>query len=344
MGTAVFHTENETNAAPVRRGRRWRRIRFGLAAFVLAALGVGAAVPAIRLSGQSFTAADLERQYTVVTNDRWAECDKGGCATKTGTHKQVQILPSMGVSLVLPSGFTVQIVPAATGLGPLPTFTTDEGARFGLPGIDRITGRFIRGSIRFTNAGGGWDVDLPDGTRRTITWERASGSVTVTDHEPDGSAHTLELNAGDVVPLVPGSIDPDAQTLEKAVTFDLPEGSRVHIFPSFNAAYVGALPEPRQPPAVRGRTLAPPSLPTRQMLPRAEAERYGLTPTGPYDATLPTTDDGGEWHVNLPDGTQRTISWEAGDDHVTMRDRRDGAQTREQRITMGHEVPLIPFR
>lgn len=332
-------------SAAAKRGVRGRRTTpLTLAALVVAALGVGVAVAATRLSSQNFTPADLERQYTVVTNDRWAECSQDGCVTKTGTHKQLQILPSMGVNFVLPSCRAVQIVPAAgAGLGPLPTFRDEEGARFGLPGIDTRTGRFIDGSIRIRPGSGSWTVDLPGGTQRTISWQRATGSVTMTDRTDDGSRETADLHAGDVVALVPGSIDPEEQTLEKAVTFDLPEDGRVHIFPSFNTAYVGSLPHQIQPPSDSGMAFKLPPLPPRQLLPRAEAERYGLTPTGPYDAKLPTTKDGGEWHVHLPDGTKRTISWNAGDDHVMIRDRRNG-RTGDQRITIGHQISLVPFR
>lgn len=339
---ALTDLREDLNVAAKRRLRRRHTLRLAVAAFVLATIGVGAAVAATRLSGQNFTPADLERQYTVVTNDRWDECDESGCVTKTGTHKQVQILPSMGVSFILPSGFAVNIVPA-TGAFALPTFLNDERARFGLPGLDRRTGKFIHGSIRLTGEGGTWNIDLADGTKRTISWQRATGSVSMTDRAQDGSLESAELHAGDVVPLAPDSMDPDAQTLEKAVTFDLPEGGRVHIFPSFNTAYVGSL--PYQPPRMSDldRAFAPPPLPPRQMLPRAQAQRYGLTPTGPYDARLPVSPGGGEWHVELPDGTERTISWEAGDDHVTIQDNRNG-RTDEQRITIGHQLPLVPFR
>lgn len=130
---------------------------------------------------------------------------------------------------------------------------------------------------------------------------------------------------------MPDSIDPRAHTLEKAVTFDLPSGARVHIFPIFNATYVGALPLPAQPrPA--------------QTLSRTEAERYGLTPMSDSQALLPIRRDGGEWHVVLDGGVERTISWNAGDDNVTIRDRRRDGATREQQVPVGHELPLVPFR
>ena len=277
-----------------------------------------------------------------MTNDRWAECGKDGCVTKTGTHRQVQILPSMGVSFVLPSGLPVSIIPAAGGMGPLPTYLDEERARYGLRGIDRATGKFTAGRIHFTRTSGEWQLDLPDGTSRTITWARPTGSLTVTDRRPDGSAETTELHAGDVVPLVPDSIDPQARTLEKAVTFDLPSGSRVHIFPTFNETYVGALPLPRDEKSALGTFQPPP--PLRQTLPRAEAERYGLAPTGEFEARLPVTEDGGEWRVDLGNGLERMITWDASDDHVTIRDRRSDGETREQRIPIGHELPLVPFR
>jgi hypothetical protein len=324
------------------RVRRRRANRLAAVSLVLATLGVGGAFAATKWIGQDFTPADLARQYTVVTNDRWAECGTDGCVTKTGTHKQVQILPSMGVSFVLPSGLPVSIIPAV-GMGPLPTYLDEERARYGLRGIDRATGRFMAGSIHHTRTGGEWQLDLPDGTSRTIAWQRATGSLTVTDRKPDGSTETAELHAGDVVPLVPDTIDPHARTLEKAVIFDLPSGSRVHIFPTFNETYVGALPPPARDTTGAFGTIQPPP-PFRQTLPRAEAERYGLTPTGELEAKLPVTEDGGEWRTDLGNGLERTITWDAGDTHLTISDRRGDGKTREQRVPIGHELPLVPFR
>ena len=332
---ALARLRDELERAARRRIRKRRGSRVAVVAVALAAVGVGAALAATGWIGRDFTPRDLERQYTVVTDDTWLECGERGCESRAGTHRQVQILPAMGVTFVLPSGFPVNIVPAAGGLGPLPTFLDEERARYGLPGVDRATGRSSRGTVAYGDDGGTWRVRLPDGTARAITWTRSTGSVLVTDRSPGGAVETTPLHAGDVVPLVPGSLDAAARTLEKAVTFDLPSGSRVHIFPTFNETYVGYLPLPARDP----RSARP-----RQVLPRAEAARYGLKPVADFEATLPVTASGGEWVVDLGGGIERAISWDAGDDHVTVRDRRGDGATREQRVPVGHELPLVPFR
>ena len=54
------------------------------------------------------TPADIERQATLVTS----ECDgHGHCKPVTASHKEMTILPSMGVVFVLPNGDTPSLLP-----------------------------------------------------------------------------------------------------------------------------------------------------------------------------------------------------------------------------------------
>jgi hypothetical protein len=248
----------------------------------------------------------------------------------------------MGVSFVLPSGVAVNIVSATGIFGPGPTYLDEERARFGLPGLTP-GGTFRKGTVELTRTGGSWEVSLDDGTTRTITWRRRDGSMQMLDRAPDGAVSTTRLHAGDVVELAPGSIADEARTLEKAVTFDLPSGIRVYVLPTFNETYVGFLPSPL-PPSRRHRLLGDiPVFFSPQVIARSEAERWGLTPTGDWNAQLPTSDGGGTWTVDLPDGTRRTISWRKGDRHVTIHDR-SGEKEQTVDVPIAHELPLVPFR
>ena len=305
------------------------------------AIATGVGLGSSSWVGSDVTPADIHRQATVVTNDKWGECGVDGCVTKTGSHTQVQILPATGVSFVLPSGAGINIVPAFGGFAG-PTYLDEERARYGLPGLTP-GGTFQKGTVRLTAIGGSWEVTLNDGTTRTITWRRRDGSMQMVDRDAGGGLITTRLHAGDVVELVPGSIPDEARTLEKAVTFDLPSGIRVYVLPTFNETYVGFLPSLL--PQTRKHMLlgAIPRFASPQVIARSEAERWGLTPTGDWNARLPTGEGGGEWAVELPDGTRRTISWERGDRHVTIRENGDG-EDRTVDVPIGHELPLVPFR
>jgi hypothetical protein len=239
----------------------------------------------------------------------------------------------MGVTFVLPDGSPVTIVPTF-GLLPLPTHLNDARSQFGLPGLD-ASGHRTQGTVEIDHTGGSWMAMLPDGRVRTVRWVNATGSLTVADRLPDGKQQTTTYHPGDVVPLVPDSIDAAARTLDKAVTFDLPDMGRVSIFPTFNETYVdgpalGSAAPPTQP-AVPSPGLDP-----------TYGERYGLTPT-PQGVLLPVSAQGGEWRVVLPDGTQRTISWQKADASVFVTDTRtDGVEHRVD-VPIGHELPLVPF-
>jgi hypothetical protein len=79
-------------------------------------------------------------------------------------------------------------------------------------------------------------------------------------------------------------------------------------------------------------------------LPAGAAEKYGLAPIGEYNGKLPVTADGGSWSVHLPDGTERTIRWHAGEPQVAISDRSPSGAEHESDIPIGHELLLIPFR
>jgi hypothetical protein len=180
---------------------------------------------------------------------------------------------------------------------------------------------------------------------RVVRWNDKSGSVVAIDHNPDGSTKTTVFHSGDVVALVPGSLDSTARTPEKAVTFDLPDGQPIYIFPSFNETFVAYLPHPpanaANPPS-HGANPAPPSIMVTTH-PADQARSFGLTVT-PSGIVLPVTDRGGIWNVTLPGGTNREISWSAGDNFVVVTvTHSDGSQD-DVEVPIGHELPLIPFR
>ena len=288
-----------------------------------AALAAGAYAAAQAIwSGHNLTPADVERQASTVYHDKWSVCDgHGHCTDATGTHRQVTVLPSMGVVFVLPDGDSTVLlptesiwdIPAAGDTGP--PLHDDSGNAWG-------TAHPLR-DPRGDWLGGVWNVPLPDGSERTITWDQATGAVTVRD----GDGTTAQLHTGDVVPLVPGSVADQPRTLDKAVIFDLPTSNRVIIFPRLNETYIDW---------VEGPTQAEP-------LSYGEAAKYGLTPVGHYDGKLPVTPSGGTWTAHLTGGLTRTISWQAGDSFVTAEDT-TASGTTTTRVPIGHELPLVPFK
>jgi hypothetical protein len=309
----------DLHAAARRRIRRRRQLLYALFLPLALAVGVGTAFAVTSTwTGHDVTPADIERQVSVVTEP--TDCSDVGCNGRV--HKEVVIVPAMGVTFVLPNGRSTNLVPAG-GFGPGPPppghKLTREQARYGWPEL--------------TRTGGLWSLQLPDGTRRRITWRRADGSMTITDTAPDGSATVTPVHAGDVLPLVPDSIDANMRSPEKAVTFDFPDGVRVFIFPTFNETYVGFLPLELR--AMGG---------IAEVMPRGEASRYGLIPKGEWNATLPVTPDGGTWTVSLPDGGERTITWKAGESEVAVTDAKANGETEKFSVPIGHELPLVPFR
>ena len=130
-----------------------------LAAAVLAG-GAYAAARAI-WGGHDMTPADIQRQATVVTS----ECDgQGRCTPVTPSHKEVNIVPSMGVVFVLPDGdstslvpaFPIWNIPAAGGPGELhgQPLRDDSGNTWGRAHV-------LRNGAGAWN-GGVWIVPLPE--------------------------------------------------------------------------------------------------------------------------------------------------------------------------------------
>jgi len=311
-----------------------RKTALSLLALAAAAILAGGAYAAARTlwSGHDITPADIERQATTVYNDKWSECDgHGHCRDVTGTHKEVDILPSMGVVFVLPTDDTdgefVSIVPAA-GILSIPTAWGGPAPGSPMRPLHRHPGASFK-PLRDDSgpyAGGVWTVPLPDGGKRTITWHVADGSIVMRD-SVGGRTRSTTLHAGDVVPLIPGSLAHAPRTLDKAVTFDLPTANRVIIFPELNETYVDDVSPPQM-----AEPLAP-----------GEAAKYGLTPIGRYNGKLPVTASGGSWTAHLPDGLTRVVSWHAGDSFVTVEDM-TAAATTTTRVPIGHELPLVPFK
>ena len=299
----------------------------GVFAAAVLAGGAYAAVRAI-WPPHNMTPADIERQATVVTS----ECDgQGHCTPVRPSHKEVNIVPSMGVVFVLPDGDSTSLIPAeriwnipAAG-GPFTQpngqpLHDDSGNTWGTAHVLRNgAGEWI---------GGVWNVPLPDGGTRQITWHTASGAVTIIDSH-GGAKTTTQLQTGDVVPLIPGTVANDQRTLDKAVTFDLPTEAfaRVIIFPRLNETYIDFVHGP----------------PMTEKLPFGAAARYGLTPIGQYNGKLPVSASGGNWTTHLPNGLTRTISWRTGDSFVTVKDTTSKG-TAATRVPIGHELPLVPFK
>jgi hypothetical protein len=290
-----------------------------LAAAVLAG-GAYAAARAI-WPPHNMTPADIERQATVVTS----ECDgQGHCTPVTPSHKEVTILPSMGVSFVLPDGDVTSVVPGGGAIPAIPA--SGMPAPPGHPPRDDSGNAY--GTAHLTRAGGVWRVPLPNGGKRIITWRVRTGAITVADQQA-GQVTTARLQAGEVVPLVPGSVTGDPRTLDKAVTFDLPTEAfaRVIIFPKLNETYIDFVHGP----------------PVTEKLPYGAAAKYGLTPIGHWNGKLPVSASGGTWTTHLPGGLTRTISWHAGDSFVTVKDTTSiGTDTTQ--VPIGHELPLVPFK
>lgn len=334
LALLTFREQLRVAAARRAHARRRRRAAAALAFVLLVFTGGAFAADRLLFSQHDLTPPDIERQATVVLNDRWLDCSGGRCKPERGTHREVVIMPSMGVTFVLPDGSSVGIVPAF-GLLPLPTHLDATRAQFGLPGMD-AAGHRTQGTVQIDPTGGSWTSTLPSGAQRIVRWVRATGSLTVTDRLSNGEQTTTAYHPGDVVPFIPDSIDPAARTPEKAVTFDLPNGTQVLIFPTFNETYVGGVPI--------GATTPPanPAVPALGLDP-SYGERYGLTPTT-KGLLLPVSSDGGEWHVSLPDGTKRTITWRRGDESVLVTDDRPDGVEHSVVVPIGHELPLIPFR
>jgi hypothetical protein len=309
----------ELRSRSLRQQHLRRKVLLITGAIAAAAVLAGGAYAAARAiwSGHDMTPADIARQATVVTNDKWSVCDgHGSCTTKTASHQEIDILPSMGVVFVLPGAdghpdYALSLVPGGAAVEVPPS-----GWGSMSPLLDS-SGHGI---------GGVWILQRPDGSKYEVTWYSATGSVTERITDAAGRTTTVPLRAGDVVPLIPGSTDGHSRTLDKAVTFDLPSADRVIIFPQLNETYIDGVNAP----------------PDAEPLPYDSAAKYGLTPLGHYNGKLPVTVSGGSWTVHL-DGLTSTVSWTKGDSFVTVQDTSPSGTT-TTRVPIGHELPLVPFK
>jgi Sigma-70 region 2 len=120
----------------------------------------------------------------------------------------------------------------------------------------------------------------------------------------------------------------DPRTLDKAVTFDFPtSGSdRVIIFPELNETYIDSCTGrrcARSSPTARRRDMSSPDRPLQREA-AGDLKRRHVT-------------------VHLPGGLTRSMSWHAGDSFVTVEDT-TAEGTTTTRVSIGHELPLVPFK
>lgn len=289
---------------------RARTLLFAAALFLFGA-GAIATAATIGLFDRDVTRADLDARLTTITRTT-QECRAAGdCGPlHTKTVKVIYVRPSDGITLVDPNGMLIEITPA--------------GGVIGFASASSYGGELSR-SRRENNGREEAKVELPGGGARIFSWRTGKGHITATDVHPDGTNSRIILHSGDVVPLLPGTLDDQPLTPDKAVTFDLANGDYpLWIYPQRNEAYVGGL--PWQP---GGGGVA---------LPAGLAQRYGLTDQGGhYD--LPIGPSGGSWSYTVDQGRLRTVSWKAGETTVTVTDRAvNGTVLGTESISIGRQV------
>lgn len=135
---------------------------------------------------------------------------------------------------------------------------------------------------------------------------------------------TATLRSGDVVPLIPRSLDDQPLTPDKAVTFDLADGDYpVWIYPQRNEAYVGGAPWADR----------------RTPTPSDVVRRYGLVERAGHDGyNVPSDASGGLWSFTLDGGVTRTVTWDAGERTVNVIDRCAGDIVGQERLEAGRRV------
>jgi hypothetical protein len=219
-----------------------------------------------------------------------------------------------GVLFIDPDGRYVQVVPAGNTVGSENPNTYWRAAE---------------GTLEYGKDRSHVEFALPDGGTRTIAWTPGQGTVDVTDRFGDGSTSQTALHSGDVVPLLPGTLDDQPYTPDKAVTVDLDlgrgEGYPLWIYPQRNEAFAGQAPwrEPHATPLV---------------IPEKIVTAYGLVTEAPGRYTLPVTPHGATWTFPLHDGGSRTIVWRAGDTAVAVTDHAaGGAETGSERVPVGRQ-------
>ena len=310
LARAQARLDTVIHAGTQRRSRR-RTIVLAAAALALVGAGLAAGAATTGLFDRDVTRADLDARAETVTRTVIECWTTNGCdPPRVETVREIVGEEADGVVFIDPEGFYVQVVPAENSIGSESGSIVFRAAR---PTLELN----VRSHIEFA---------LPDGGTRTIAWTRGEGTVDVTDRLADGSTSQTTLHSGDVVPLLPGTLDDQPQTPDKSVMVDLDfghgEGYPLWIYPQLNRAFAGQEPwrSPRTTPLV---------LPTRTVA------HYGLVSDTPGHYTLPTTPAGGTWTYELRAGGTRTIAWVAGESSVTVTDRNSAGDE------MGTEVVPI---
>ena len=305
---AVIHADE-------RRRPPWRTIALAAAALALVVAGLAAAAITTGLFDRDVTRADLDARVETVTRTM-VECRApGDCGPpRVQTVKEIVVEAADGVLFVDPDGRYVQVTPATGVVGSESASTYWRGAA---------------GTLEYGKDRSHVEFALPNGGTRTIAWKNGQGTVDVTDRFADGATSETTLHSGDVVPLLPGTLDDRPYTPDKAVTVDLDfghgEGYPLWIYPQRNEALAGQEPwrDPRATPLE---------------LPERTVAAYGLREVEPGHYTLPVTPEGGTWTYALRDGGTRTVAWRAGDTSVIVTDRApDGSTTGSETVPVGRQ-------
>lgn len=282
------------------RTRSIRRPVLVLAATLAVVVAAGIAVAATTtIFDRDVTREDLDARVTTVTRTIQDCRAPGDCdPPRPQTRGEVRILVSDGISFVDPEGNLVVLTPAAGTV----KYVDSMGSY----------ARELSRSLRVDREGKG-AFELPGGVTRTLSWVSGAGTITVTDRLADGTSSRTTLRSGDVVPLVPGTLENRPLTPDKAVAFELAQGEYiVWIYPQRNEAYVA------QPPWLDTRK--------RTEMPVEVARRYELRETEGGAYTLPIDPTGGAWSFRLDGGTVRTIHWNAGERTLTVTDTEAGGE------------------
>jgi hypothetical protein len=264
------------------------------AVFAVAASIAAAATTA--LFDRDVTREDIDARLTTTTRTT-RECSAPGVCSppRRETVGVIVVRPSDSITFVDPKGWLISVTPATGSIG-FESLSSDA--------------RALMRSMRVTAGGREATLSLSGGGARRLSWTTGQGTLTVIDERADGTtAHTL-LRSGDVAALVPGSLDDQPLTPDKAVTVDLADGDfPVWIYPQWNEVYVA-----RPPWRAVHKAVA---------VPERGAERYGLIRQDDR-YVVPLAPAGGSWSYPIEESRTRTVQWKAGDTHVTVTDR-DGS-------------------
>lgn len=293
----------------------WRTIALAAAVVALVLAGLATAAVATGLFDRDVTRADLDARVETVTRTV-VECRApGDCGPpRVETVREIMGEEADGVLFIDPDGRYIRVGPASNVIG------SENPSTYFRAAVGTLEYGKDRSHVEFA---------LPDDGTRTIAWKNGEGTVDVTDRFADGATSQTTLHSGDVVPLLPGTLDDQPYTPDKAVTVDLDggrgEGYPLWIYPQRNEALAGQ--EPWRDPRA-----------TLLVIPERIVAAYGLREVEPGHYSLPVTPEGGMWTYALHDGGTRTIAWRAGDTSVTVTDRAPrGAETGTETVPIGRQ-------